>query len=110
MCGRLPPGDTPSTGSRIHKHGSIPTLTDPRWVALESSKPMNTAQLLFRARKGKKHPEFLDKVQSYLAALSQNGQIIGEATVAKVIGGYLVTASLPEPNALAGRFANKWVR
>ncbi len=71
---------------------------------------MDTAQLLFRAPKGKKIPEFLDKVQSYLAALSHNGQIIGEGTVAKVNGGYLVTASLPESDALADRFANKWVR
>ena len=37
---------------------------------------MDTAQLLFRARKGKTHPEFLGKVQSYLAALLKNGQII----------------------------------
>jgi predicted nucleic acid-binding Zn ribbon protein len=71
---------------------------------------MDTAQLFFRARKGKAHPEFLDKVQSYVAALSKNGQIIGGGTVAKVCDGYLVTASLPESDALADRFANKWVR
>ena len=71
---------------------------------------MDTAQLLFRAPKGKKIPEFLDKVQSYLAALLKNGQIISGYTVTKVTGGYLVTASLPESDALADRFANKWVR
>jgi predicted nucleic acid-binding Zn ribbon protein len=30
--------------------------------------------------------------------------------MAKVAGGYLVTASVPETDALADRFANKWVR
>jgi predicted nucleic acid-binding Zn ribbon protein len=30
--------------------------------------------------------------------------------MAKVSGGYLVTASVPETDALADRFANKWVR
>ena len=30
--------------------------------------------------------------------------------MAKVSGGYLVTASLPETDALADRFASKWVR
>jgi predicted nucleic acid-binding Zn ribbon protein len=71
---------------------------------------MDTAQLLFRAPKGKKIPEFLDKVQGYLAALVKNGQIIEGYTVAKVMCGYLVTASLPESDALADRFANTWVR
>jgi hypothetical protein len=50
-------------------------------------------------------------VQSYLAALLHNGQIIGDQTpMARVSGGYLVTASLPETDALAERLANKWVR
>jgi hypothetical protein len=41
-------------------------------------------------------------VQSYLAALLHNGQIVGDhAPMAKVSGGLLVTASLPEVDALA---------
>jgi hypothetical protein len=43
--------------------------------------------------------------------LLHNGQIVGDHTpMAKVSGGLLVTASLPDPDALADRFANKWVR
>jgi predicted nucleic acid-binding Zn ribbon protein len=72
---------------------------------------MHTAQLLFRARTAKNEGEFLEKVQSYLAALLHNGQIVCDHTpMAKVAGGLLVTASLPEAGALANRFANKWVR
>jgi predicted nucleic acid-binding Zn ribbon protein len=76
---------------------------------------MDTVQLLFRTRTAKaakkKDEDLLDKVQSYLAALLHNGQIVGDHTpMAKVSGGYLVTASLPEKDALADRFANKWVR
>ena len=71
---------------------------------------MDTVQLLFRTRTAKKDEELLDKVQSYLAALLHNGQIVGDHTpMAKVSGGFLVTASLPEADALADRFANKWV-
>jgi predicted nucleic acid-binding Zn ribbon protein len=72
---------------------------------------MNTAQLFFRARTSKNRAEVLDKVQSYLSALLHNGQILrGDTPMAKVRGGYLVTASVPEPDALADRFASKWVR
>jgi predicted nucleic acid-binding Zn ribbon protein len=50
-------------------------------------------------------------VQSYVAALLHNGQIVGDHTpMAKVRGGYLVTASVPEADALGDRCANKWVR
>src|SRR4029453_5302632 len=55
--------------------------------------------------------ELLDKVQSYLATLLHNGQIVGDHTpTAKVSSGLLVTASLPEADPLADRFANKWGR
>jgi predicted nucleic acid-binding Zn ribbon protein len=72
---------------------------------------MDTAQLFFRTHAAGNDEQLLDKVQSYLAALLHNGQIVGDHTpTAKVSGGYLVIASLPETNALADRFANKWVR
>ena len=72
---------------------------------------MDTVQLLFRTRAAKKGEDLLDKVQGYLAALLHNGQIVGDHTpMAKVNAGLLVTASLPEADALADRFANKWVR
>ncbi|HMF87674.1 MAG TPA: DUF2310 family Zn-ribbon-containing protein [Gemmatimonadaceae bacterium] len=72
---------------------------------------MHTVQLFFRARNARNHEEVLDKVWSYLAALLHNGQIVGDhIPIAKVRAGYLVTASLPEPAALADRFANAWVR
>jgi predicted nucleic acid-binding Zn ribbon protein len=72
---------------------------------------MDTAQLFFRARDTKNAEEVLDKVQSYLAGLLHNGQIVGDHTaMTKTSGGLLVTVSLPETNALADRFANKWVR
>ena len=71
---------------------------------------MNTAQLFFRTRNAN-NDEVHDKVQSCLAALLHNGQIIGGHTpMAKVRGGYLVTASVPESDALSDRFADKWVR
>ena len=73
------------------------------------SQAMDTAQLLFRARTGKKNEDLFDTVESYLTALLQNGQII-TYKVAKVRTGYLVIASLPESDALADRFANTWVR
>ena len=38
---------------------------------------MDTAQLFFRTRTTKNDEEVLDKVQSYLAALLHNGQIVG---------------------------------
>src|SRR4051794_33952465 len=72
---------------------------------------MHTAQLFFRARNGTNDEEVLDKVQSYLAALLHNGQIVGDQTpMAKISGGLLVTASLPDADALADRFGSKWVR
>jgi predicted nucleic acid-binding Zn ribbon protein len=75
---------------------------------------MDTVQLLFRtraAKAAKKEEDLLDKVQSYVAALMHNGQIVGDHTpMANVSGGILVTASLPEADALGDRFANKWVR
>jgi predicted nucleic acid-binding Zn ribbon protein len=75
---------------------------------------MDTVQLLFRtrpARAAKNDEDLLDKVQSYLAALLHNGQIVGDhMPLAKISGGFLVTASLPEADALGDRFANKWVR
>jgi len=72
---------------------------------------MDTAQLFFRTRTTKNGEDVLDKVQTYLAALLHNGQIVGDQTpMAKVNGGYLVTASLPGTDALADRFASKWVR
>ena len=72
---------------------------------------METVQLLFRTRSAKHDEALLDKVHSYLAALLRNGQIAADhMPMAKVRGGYLVTASLPEPDALAERFASTWVR
>lgn len=72
---------------------------------------METVQLLFRTRTAKNDEALLDKVQSYLAALLHNGQIGADhMPMAKVSGGYLVIASLPEPDALIERFASKWVR
>jgi len=72
---------------------------------------MDTAQLFFRAPNAKNDQEALDKIQSYLAALLHNNQIVGDHTpMAKVSGGYLVTANVPEASALADRFASKWVR
>jgi predicted nucleic acid-binding Zn ribbon protein len=72
---------------------------------------MDTAQLFFRIRNTKNAEDVLDKVHSYLAGLLHNGQIVGDHTpMAKVSGGYLVTVSLPETDALADRFANKWIR
>lgn len=63
---------------------------------------MDTVQLFFRTRNAKDNEELLDKVQSYLAALLHNGQIVGDHTpMARVSGGYLVIASLPETDALA---------
>jgi hypothetical protein len=57
---------------------------------------METVQLLFRtrpARAAKKDEDLLDKVQSYLAALLHNGQIVGDhMPLAKISGGLLVTA------------------
>ena len=72
---------------------------------------MDTAQLFFRVRKTRNAEDVLHKLQGYLAALLQSGQIVGDhSPMAKVRGGYLVTASLPESGALADRFADKWVR
>jgi len=56
---------------------------------------MDTAQLLFRAPKGKKIPEFLDKVQSYLAALLHNGQIVGDHTPTAKVSTGLPMPALP---------------
>jgi hypothetical protein len=83
------------------------------WHRRKASEPktMDTVQLLFRTRAANKDEDLLDKVQSYLAALLHNGQIVGDRTpMAKVSGGLLVTVSLPEADALVDRFANKWVR
>jgi hypothetical protein len=72
---------------------------------------MDTAQLFFRVRNTKNAEDVLDKVQGYLAALLHNGQIVGDhMPMAKVSGGYLVTASLPESDALANRFADNRTR
>lgn len=71
---------------------------------------MDTVQLLFRTRKTTNADESLDKVQGYLAALLHNGHVVGDMPMAKIRGGYLVTVSLPEDDALDDRFADKWVR
>ena len=72
---------------------------------------METAQLLFRARSSRDAENAVDKVQTYLAALYYNGQIVGDhIPLAKARGGYLAIISLPEAGALAERFGNKWVR
>jgi predicted nucleic acid-binding Zn ribbon protein len=72
---------------------------------------MDIAQLFFGTRHVRNDEEGLDKVLGYLSALTQNGQIAGDDTpIAKVRGGYLVTASLPEADSLTDRFADKWVR
>jgi predicted nucleic acid-binding Zn ribbon protein len=72
---------------------------------------MDTAQLFFRVRRSSNEAEVLDKVQGYLAALLHNGQIVGKYTpMARTTSGFLVNTSLPETDALAVRFANKWVR
>jgi predicted nucleic acid-binding Zn ribbon protein len=72
---------------------------------------MDTAQLLFRTRTAKNDEEALARVHGYLAALLHNGQIVGDHTpLAKTSRGYLVITSLPEVDAFADRFANKWVR
>ena len=71
---------------------------------------MKIAQLFFRTRNAENEAA-LDKVQSCLAALLQNGQIVGgHSTMARVRGGYLVTTSVPDSGALADRLADKWVR
>jgi predicted nucleic acid-binding Zn ribbon protein len=72
---------------------------------------MDTAQLFFRVRGPDNEEKALEKVQRCLAALLHNGQIAGEYTpIAKVKGGYVVVASLPEAGALGERVGNKWVR
>jgi len=50
-----------------------------------------------------------EAIESYLAALVQNGQITDPA-LAKVRGGYRVFASLPARDALHRRHASNWVR
>src|SRR5262249_33791166 len=91
----------------IHCRDTNRTGTGPELEA----KIMDTAQLFFRTRTAKNAEKVLDKVQSYLAALVHNGQILGDHTpIARVSGGYLITASLPESDALDGRFANESVR
>jgi predicted nucleic acid-binding Zn ribbon protein len=71
---------------------------------------METVQIFFRVRSPRNVEEAIDKVYGYLAALLHNGQIVDEHLMAKVRGGYLVVATLPETDALAERFGNKWVR
>ena len=60
---------------------------------------MNTAQLLFRTRTAKavnKDDDPLDKVQSYLAALLHNGQIVGDqTTMAKILFTTFMNAEPP---------------
>jgi predicted nucleic acid-binding Zn ribbon protein len=72
---------------------------------------MYTVQLFFPFQPAKNGEDAFDRVESYVAALMHSGQILAEHTpMARVKGGLLVTASLPERTALANRFANKWVR
>ena len=56
---------------------------------------MDTAQLLFRTRTGKNDEELLDKVQSYLAALLHNGQIVGDHTPTAKVSSGLPMPALP---------------
>ena len=62
---------------------------------------MDTVQLLFRtraAKAAKKDEDLLDKVQSYLASLLHNGQIVGDHTpMAKVSGGIWRHLGYSEP-------------
>src|SRR5687767_14339393 len=72
---------------------------------------METAQLFFRARSSRNAENAVDKVHRYFGALHHNGQIVGEhPLLEKVRGGYLAVVRVPEADALAARFDNKWVR
>ena len=70
---------------------------------------MEIVQLSFRASGIRNREETEDRLQGYLAALYQNGQIAGDS-VARVRGGYLVTVRIPRSDALKPAAANRWVR
>jgi predicted nucleic acid-binding Zn ribbon protein len=71
---------------------------------------MEIVQLIFRsARSGNQEVGF-DRIQSYLAALHQNGQILGDSPTAKIRGGYLVFVGVPRGDATDARHGNRWVR
>src|ERR671921_592773 len=71
---------------------------------------MEIVQLTFRSRPAENSEAGLDRLQSYLAALHKNGQILGDFPTAKIRGGYLVVVGVPSADALNARHGNKWVR
>jgi predicted nucleic acid-binding Zn ribbon protein len=72
---------------------------------------METTQIEFRVGRLRNREEAEDRLQEYLAALSHNGQILGDhSPTARVRNGYVVVVSLPRADALDQRAGNKWVR
>jgi predicted nucleic acid-binding Zn ribbon protein len=71
---------------------------------------MEIVQLTFRSRRRHNQEATFDRIEGYLAALQQNGQILGDSPTARVRGGYLVVVGVPCVDALNVRRGNKWVR
>ena len=71
---------------------------------------METFQILLRLRDIRNREGAEDALRSYVAALSQNGQVLGDTSIARVRGGYQVLASVPRADALDKRSANPWGR
>jgi len=71
---------------------------------------METFEILLRSSRVRNHEEAEDLLQSYLAALYKNGQILGDTPTAMIRGGYRVFVNVPRADALERRRSNKWVR
>ena len=71
---------------------------------------METFEILFRLRSQVGHGDVEDAIQSYLAALWKNGQIVGDTPTARARGGYRVFVNAPRAEALRLRRGNQWVR
>jgi len=72
---------------------------------------METAAIHFRLRARVDPDRALNALQHYLAALWQNGQILGSPTpIARARAGYSVFANLPAMDSLNRRHANRHVR
>lgn len=72
---------------------------------------METAEVCFSARRVKDQDRAQDALEEYLAALEQNGQVLGSDTpIAQSASGYLIFVNLPEVRSLGPRFGNRRVR
>lgn len=71
---------------------------------------METFEIVFRPGPRLRRNDVEDAINTYLAALSKNGQIMGDTPTARGRSRYRVFVNVPRTDALESRSGSRWVR